>query len=242
MLGDELSPDNFRLRDMQTGAVLDKDVFRLDLGDLGETYRVLLARLEQPAKGQPAQGQNDANRKQTYTGEVFVHSRKNILNPESKAILEGLHVLGYENVETLSAGKRFVIRMEAESLVAAEQQEVHPGHAAELRIFREREDVGGAGVARGRGAVAEDGEPEGGGGGHRHGREHHRRTPSAERRRDDGAREHHRERRRAGPAGPPLRVGPASLAPQILRPSTLAIDSGLNPSCSSATPSLKYSR
>ncbi len=118
MLGDELSPDNFRLRDLQTGAVLDKDVFRLDLGDLGETYQGLLERLEKPA----ANPQTQAGRKQTVTGEVFVQSRKNILNPESKAILEGLQVLGYGTVQTLSAGKRFVIRLEADSLVEAERQ------------------------------------------------------------------------------------------------------------------------
>jgi phosphoribosylaminoimidazole-succinocarboxamide synthase len=117
LLGDELSPDNFRLRDIQTGAVLDKDVFRLDLADLGDTYRTLLARLEQPV-ATPAQD----GRKQTYTGEVFVHSRKNILNPESKAILEGLQVLGHANVKTLSAGKRFMIKLEADSMVAAEQE------------------------------------------------------------------------------------------------------------------------
>lgn len=115
MLGDELSPDNFRLRDMQTGAVLDKDVFRLDLADLADTYRSLLARLEQSAPEAPAS-------KQTYQAEVYVQSRKNILNPESKAILEGIHTLGYGNVQALGAGKRFVIQVHAANLVEAEQQ------------------------------------------------------------------------------------------------------------------------
>jgi phosphoribosylaminoimidazole-succinocarboxamide synthase len=115
LLGDELSPDNFRLRDTQTGAVLDKDVFRLDLADLAETYRTLLTRME-------ASVSPEAARKQTYQGEVFVHSRKNILNPESKAILEGLQALGYTNVQSLNAGKRFTIKLEAASLVEAEQQ------------------------------------------------------------------------------------------------------------------------
>lgn len=114
LLGDELSPDNFRLRDTQTGAVLDKDVFRLDLADLVETYQGLLARLEQPAPASPA-------KPKTYRAEVFVHSRKNILNPESKAILEGVHTLGYGNVKALGAGKRFTLQVEAASLVEAEQ-------------------------------------------------------------------------------------------------------------------------
>lgn len=119
LLGDELSPDNFRLRDMSTGAVLDKDVFRLDLGDIGEAYRELLSRLEAaPSKTSEA-------RKQTYCGEVFVHSRKNILNPESKAILEGLQAQGYSDVQHLTAGKRFVIKVEAESLLEAEKRLRH---------------------------------------------------------------------------------------------------------------------
>lgn len=115
-LGDELSPDNFRLRDMQTGAVLDKDVFRLDLADLADTYRHLLQRLEQ------APTHTVSTVKRTYTAEIFVQSRKNILNPESKAILEGLQSLGHASVKQLRAGKRFVLELEAESLLAAEQQ------------------------------------------------------------------------------------------------------------------------
>lgn len=113
-LGDELSPDNFRLRDAQTGAVLDKDVFRLDLGDVGEAYRELLARMEQPVPVQPAAPT-------VYEAEIVVSSRKNILNPESKAILESLHTLGYQDVRELRAGKRFVVRLEAETMVDAER-------------------------------------------------------------------------------------------------------------------------
>ena len=117
LLGDELSPDNFRLRDTQTGAVLDKDVFRLDLADLAETYQHLLGRMQGPAT-QAA----PPTRLHTYQAEVYVQSRKSILNPESKAILEGLHVLGYQSVQTLNAGKRFVIQVQAENLLAAEKQ------------------------------------------------------------------------------------------------------------------------
>jgi phosphoribosylaminoimidazole-succinocarboxamide synthase len=115
LLGDELSPDNFRLRDSQTGTVLDKDVFRLDLADLAETYRTLLKRMQQPTT-------SEQTRKQIYQAEVYVHSRKNILNPESKAILEGLQTLGYSNIQALNAGKRFTLKIEASSLLDAEQQ------------------------------------------------------------------------------------------------------------------------
>jgi phosphoribosylaminoimidazole-succinocarboxamide synthase len=45
LLADELTPDGARLWDAKTGQKLDKDVFRRDLGDLGETYRALAARV-----------------------------------------------------------------------------------------------------------------------------------------------------------------------------------------------------
>ncbi|MEZ4237667.1 MAG: phosphoribosylaminoimidazolesuccinocarboxamide synthase [Myxococcota bacterium] len=45
LLADELTPDGARLWERGTGKKLDKDVFRRDLGDLGDTYRALHARL-----------------------------------------------------------------------------------------------------------------------------------------------------------------------------------------------------
>jgi len=45
LLADELTPDGARLWDAKTGQKLDKDVFRRDLGDLGDTYRALAARV-----------------------------------------------------------------------------------------------------------------------------------------------------------------------------------------------------
>ena len=45
LLGDELSPDNFRLWDVKTGESYDKDRFREDLGEVGERYQVLQERL-----------------------------------------------------------------------------------------------------------------------------------------------------------------------------------------------------
>jgi phosphoribosylaminoimidazole-succinocarboxamide synthase len=46
LLADEISPDTCRFRDVTTGRVLDKDVFRLDLAELVPTYREVLTRLE----------------------------------------------------------------------------------------------------------------------------------------------------------------------------------------------------
>ena len=45
VLADEISPDNCRLWDSETGERLDKDRFRRDLGDLVEGYKELLSRL-----------------------------------------------------------------------------------------------------------------------------------------------------------------------------------------------------
>lgn len=44
-LGDELSPDNCRLWDMADGRILDKDRFRLDLGQVDEAYQEVLRRV-----------------------------------------------------------------------------------------------------------------------------------------------------------------------------------------------------
>lgn len=45
MLSDELSPDNMRLHDMRSEKILDKDVFRKDLGNVFQAYQTVLNRL-----------------------------------------------------------------------------------------------------------------------------------------------------------------------------------------------------
>lgn len=45
LLADEITPDGSRLWEEGTGRRFDKDVFRRDLGDLGDTYRDLFARV-----------------------------------------------------------------------------------------------------------------------------------------------------------------------------------------------------
>jgi len=45
IVADEISPDSCRLWDIKTGARLDKDVFRQDLGDLADAYTEVASRL-----------------------------------------------------------------------------------------------------------------------------------------------------------------------------------------------------
>ncbi|WP_400195171.1 phosphoribosylaminoimidazolesuccinocarboxamide synthase [Lysinibacillus telephonicus] len=45
LLADEISPDTCRLWDAETKQKLDKDVFRRDLGNLTQSYEIILARL-----------------------------------------------------------------------------------------------------------------------------------------------------------------------------------------------------
>jgi phosphoribosylaminoimidazole-succinocarboxamide synthase len=45
ILADEISPDTCRLWDVETGEKMDKDRFRRDLGNVEETYQVVLARV-----------------------------------------------------------------------------------------------------------------------------------------------------------------------------------------------------
>jgi phosphoribosylaminoimidazole-succinocarboxamide synthase len=46
VLADEISPDTCRLRDIQTGKILDKDIFRQELGSLVEGYSEVLKRMK----------------------------------------------------------------------------------------------------------------------------------------------------------------------------------------------------
>ncbi|MFQ6861033.1 MAG: phosphoribosylaminoimidazolesuccinocarboxamide synthase [Beduini sp.] len=46
LLADEISPDTCRLWDVETNQKYDKDVFRQDIGDLIETYKAVLERMQ----------------------------------------------------------------------------------------------------------------------------------------------------------------------------------------------------
>ena len=50
VLCDEISPDTCRLIDIETGEILDKDLFRKDLGDVGKGYSKVLRRITKKEK------------------------------------------------------------------------------------------------------------------------------------------------------------------------------------------------
>jgi len=56
ILADEISPDTCRFRDIETGEILDKDLFRFDEGDLLAGYRKLLSRLAGALASSPDAG------------------------------------------------------------------------------------------------------------------------------------------------------------------------------------------
>jgi phosphoribosylaminoimidazole-succinocarboxamide synthase len=126
LLGDELSPDNFRLRDSETGEILDKDLFRLDLGDVSQADQKLLEKLNSLSIDEKCSSQKAFSGKSvTYDIDVCVHSRKGILNPESRTVFETVKVLGYDNmpgvsIQKLSAGKRFELQISAPDFYTAE--------------------------------------------------------------------------------------------------------------------------
>lgn len=133
-LGDELSPDGFRLRDAQTGAVLDKDVFRLGLGDLADAYATVWQRLEpvltRNAQLTPAhpdhpplaaqQQPTCTNSSRLFQVDVSVRTAPHVLHPESRAIFNAIQSLQLGNVQQVQAGKQFRLTLAAADYAAAE--------------------------------------------------------------------------------------------------------------------------
>jgi phosphoribosylaminoimidazole-succinocarboxamide synthase len=119
VLADELSPDNFRLRDKTTGQILDKDVFRLGTGSLLEAYQAVENRLTATTLTLASE------QTQRYIAELTITYRPGILHPESRAVLEGIHQLGFNNVEQANVGKYMRIVLQGNSHRQAEQQLHH---------------------------------------------------------------------------------------------------------------------
>jgi phosphoribosylformylglycinamidine synthase PurS subunit len=123
-IADELSPDNFRLRDVTTGQILDKDVFRLDLGDITTAYTTVETRLNQALSAETkiqlkTQAPTATSPLLNYFATVQVQYKPNVLHPESRAITEALQLQGFTTVQKVKAGKRFEIELQATNRVQA---------------------------------------------------------------------------------------------------------------------------
>ncbi|MBY0449563.1 MAG: phosphoribosylaminoimidazolesuccinocarboxamide synthase [Cyanobacteria bacterium] len=116
LLCDELSPDNFRLRDKTNGAILDKDCFRLDQGDLIEAYETVYNRLRglfaQPDwQKKCLSSANPMLQASTYQVRIHVARTAGLLHPESRAIESTLQQLGHQNIQTVLSNKTFDVTL-----------------------------------------------------------------------------------------------------------------------------------
>jgi phosphoribosylaminoimidazole-succinocarboxamide synthase len=119
-LADELSPDGFRLRDSQTGQVLDKDVFRQDLAELLPTYQQVWQRLQAASWEEAVLFPSSPL--QTYQAELRVFPSPHILSPETRTIEQGLQTLGFSSVQEVRSQKRFLVTLKATHRLQAQQQ------------------------------------------------------------------------------------------------------------------------
>lgn len=113
ILGDEMSPDNMRLWDIESGSSLDKDNFREDTGNVIDSYTEVLQRI---TVVKPTYSE-----KKTYSMNVLVSPRKDILDPQGKAAEHSLHAMGFKNIANIRVGKYIQLNITAESRQEAEE-------------------------------------------------------------------------------------------------------------------------
>ncbi|MDX1918167.1 MAG: phosphoribosylaminoimidazolesuccinocarboxamide synthase [Candidatus Caenarcaniphilales bacterium] len=101
LLGDELCPDNMRLWEKGSHKRLDKDRFRLDLGDVLESYSLVASKLEELLSG-----------KETILLPPFpvkvalkIKPQPGLLDPVGRTLTEAAKTLGFKSVEEIKAGK-----------------------------------------------------------------------------------------------------------------------------------------
>ena len=127
LLCDELSPDNFRLRDKTSGAILDKDCFRLDQGDLIEAYETVYSRLNSFLSQSNWQNKcltsaNPEFQMLSYQANIHVARTSGLLHPESRAIESTLQQTGHHNIETVLANKVFEVTLKTPWMTEAISQ------------------------------------------------------------------------------------------------------------------------
>ncbi|HEY8418555.1 MAG TPA: phosphoribosylaminoimidazolesuccinocarboxamide synthase [Limnochordales bacterium] len=149
LVADEISPDTMRVWDAATGQRLDKDRFRRDWGGVLEGYEEIWRRLSASQKdaGAAAAGgaagaagaagggdgatAGDAVRVTerssspaagTFAVWVRIMPKEGMLDPQGKAVREGLHTLGFGGVGDVRVGKAVRLVVAAPSAAAARDQ------------------------------------------------------------------------------------------------------------------------
>lgn len=97
ILADELSPDNYRLWDKTSGLSYDKDIFREGSSNILEPYQEVLSRCEQKHDTEVI--------KHKFNTEIIIQLRKDILDPEGKAVENSLKNLGFAEITNVRMGK-----------------------------------------------------------------------------------------------------------------------------------------
>ncbi|MBO8141647.1 MAG: phosphoribosylaminoimidazolesuccinocarboxamide synthase [Firmicutes bacterium] len=140
VVADELSPDTLRAWDAASGERLDKDRFRRDLGPVLEGYETILSRLEagSDAGGPGAGGQQAENAggkaqkaardseedrlPARWAVEVRIMPKEGMLDPQGKAVGEGLRAMGYGEVEDVRVGKSMALALKLADPAFARQR------------------------------------------------------------------------------------------------------------------------
>ncbi len=111
LVADEISPDTMRVWDADSGERLDKDRFRRDLGGVREGYETILRRLE-----------GTVSSVAVFTVCVRVFPKEGMLDPQGRAVRDGLHTLGFPGVRDVRVGKAIRLDVVAPSAAAARDQ------------------------------------------------------------------------------------------------------------------------
>ncbi|OUM99675.1 MAG: hypothetical protein BAA04_03630 [Firmicutes bacterium ZCTH02-B6] len=118
VVADELSPDTMRVWDAESGRRLDKDRFRRDWGGVLEGYEEIWQRLsESPFTGNAAcgAGADETGAPRTFTTWVRIMPKEGMLDPQGKAVRDGLRALGFTGVADVRVGKMVQLVLTATS-------------------------------------------------------------------------------------------------------------------------------
>lgn len=127
LLADEISPDTCRFWDAESGARLDKDRFRRDMGDEEWAYAEVHRRLAAlSVHGTPASSQDAATPMtgeepaQTWQAQVEVRLKPGVLDPQGQAVAGALRANGFDGLAGVRVGKLIEVTLEAPSRAEAE--------------------------------------------------------------------------------------------------------------------------